>query len=82
MLARENSQVEASVLGWANEKKGDWTHNQEEGERAMDDFNNQCGRDAAKNANSTQDCINSCLSKASSGQLRTYTPGTTPGYWD
>lgn len=82
MLAQENSQLESQILGWANEKRGDWWRNQEEGERVMDDFNNQCGRDAAKNANSTQDCISSCLSKANSGQLQIYTPGTTPGYWD
>jgi RHS repeat-associated protein len=35
MMTKENGVVSADVSGWANEKRGDWTHNQECGERAM-----------------------------------------------
>src|SRR5439155_14099107 len=40
MLAREDGSLTAILFGWANEERGDWFHNQERGERAMDDFNN------------------------------------------
>jgi RHS repeat-associated protein len=81
MLTRENSSFEASILGWANEKKGDWFHNQEEGERQADDANNKCGREFGQAAKSTQDCEQSCGNAARNGTLQTYQQGTTPKYW-
>jgi hypothetical protein len=35
MMAREDTSAAASAFGWANEKWGDWFHNQERGEREM-----------------------------------------------
>ncbi|MBS0180720.1 MAG: RHS repeat-associated core domain-containing protein [Nitrospira sp.] len=82
MLACENSEFEARILGWANEKRGDWFHNQEEGEREADEANNKCGRGFGQTANSTQDCEQSCGNAARNGTLQTYHQGTTPHYWD
>jgi len=81
MTAQENSNFEAEFLGWVNEKRGDWFHNQELGEREMDDFNNAFGRQCAKGSKTKTDCQQKCLNAANSGRLKTYTPGTTPGYW-
>jgi hypothetical protein len=81
MMAREDSSFSASVFGWANEKRGDWFHNQESGERAMDDFNNAYGQQCAKGSKSTQDCQQKCMNAVNSGNLKTYTSGTTSGYW-
>jgi RHS repeat-associated protein len=81
MMAQENSNAEAEFFGWANEKRGDWFHNQEIGEREMDDFNNAFGRQCAKASKSKTDCQQKCLKAANSGRLKTYMPGTTPGYW-
>jgi RHS repeat-associated protein len=81
MMAGEDGNAVASFLGWANEKRGDWTHNQERGEREMDDYNNAQGRQCAKSAKSTQDCQQSCMSAVTSGNLKTYQSGSTPGYW-
>ncbi|MBU1043189.1 MAG: RHS repeat-associated core domain-containing protein [Candidatus Omnitrophica bacterium] len=81
-MARENGQMTSQFLGWANEKKGDWTHNQERGERAMDDFNNEYGRDCAKSSQSKQDCQQKCLKATRSDSLKTYKSGTTRGYWN
>jgi hypothetical protein len=81
MMAREDTSDAASAFGWANEKWGDWFHNQERGEREMDDFNNAYGRQCAKGSKSTQDCQQKCLGAVNSGSLKTYTSGTTPGYW-
>ncbi len=80
MLARENSPFEASVWGWANEKRGDWTHNQEMGEKEMDNFNNAYGRQCAKGAKSTQDCQRGCMDAVTSGNIKTYMSGSTPSY--
>ena len=80
-MARENTEAVAQCLGWANEKRGDWWRNQERGERQMDDFNNSRGFQFGRTAQSYQSCQNSCMGAATSGGLRTYTPGTTPGYW-
>lgn len=82
MLTRENSQFEARIFGWANEKRGDWLHNQEEGERESDERNNTCGQGFGQTANSTQDCEHSCGNAARNGTLQTYRQGTTPRYWD
>jgi len=82
MLTRENSEFEARILGWANEKRGDWSHNQEEGERQADEANNKCGRGFGQTANSTQDCEQSCGNATRNGTLQTYQQGTTPRYWD
>ena len=82
MLTRENSEFEARILGWANEQRGDWFHNQEEGEREADEANNKCGRGFGQTANSTQDCEQSCGNVARGGTLKTYQQGTTPRYWD
>ena len=81
MMAREDSSAAASVFGWVNEKRGDWTHNQERGEREMDNFNNAHGRQCAKDSKDTKDCQQKCLNAATSGGLKTYQSGTTPGYW-
>jgi hypothetical protein len=81
MMAREDTSLVASAFGWANEKRGDWFHNQERGEREMDDFNNAYGRQCAKGSKNTQDCQQKCLGAVNSGSLKTYTSGTTPGYW-
>jgi len=78
LMAKENGQGPAIAFGWANEKYGDWAHNQEQGERAMDNSNNACGRNFAKNK---QDCKNSCLAAAQNGTLKTYQSGSSPGYW-
>jgi hypothetical protein len=77
-MAKENGQGFAELFGWANEKWGDWFHNQQQGERRMDDSNNACGRDFARN---NQDCRNSCVAAVQSGGLKTYQSGSTPGYW-
>jgi RHS repeat-associated protein len=79
--ARENTAAAAQCLAWANEKKGDWTHNQERGERSMDDHNNAVGIGFGGTAKSTQDCRNACMGTARSGVLKTYESGSTPGYW-
>lgn len=81
MMTRENGNLAASVFGWANEKRGDLTHNQECGKRQMDDFNNAYGRQIGRNAQSTQDCQQKCMNAETSGYLKTYTAHTTPGYW-
>ena len=80
-MARENTAPAAQCLGWANEKRGDWTHNQQSGERQMDDFNNAAGVNFGRNAQSYPACRAACMGAATSGGLRTYQPGTTPGYW-
>ena len=82
MLTRENSEFEAQILGWANEKWGDWFHNQEEGEREADESNNACGSWFGQTANSTQDCERSCGKATRNGTLQTYQQGATPRYWD
>ncbi len=78
MVSRENSAAEASMLGWLNEKRGDYTHNQERGERAMDENNNAKGRACGKTATSTQDCANKCLA---ANLTKLYEGGSTKGYW-
>ena len=80
-MARENTGAAAQCLGWANEKRGDWLHNQQRGERQMDDFNNSMGFYFGRTAQSYQACQAACIGAATSGGLRTYQPGTTPGYW-
>lgn len=77
MMTQENSEAEAAFLGWANEKRGDWTHGQEKGEREMDDANNAAGRVCGTMANSRQDCVNSCLNAP---LTQSYPAGST-GYW-
>ncbi|MHB8882686.1 MAG: RHS repeat domain-containing protein [Thermodesulfovibrionales bacterium] len=81
MMTKEIGVLSAQLFGWANEKRGDWSHNQECGERAMDDFNNQKGRDIGLLTNSNSDCSTQCLNAANRGYLQTYTSGTTSGYW-
>ena len=81
MMAREDGNITAWFLGWANEKRGDWTHNQERGEREMDDFNNLYGRKCGKNAKDTKDCQDRCMNALKNGKLKTYQGGTTQGYW-
>lgn len=80
-MARENTVPVAQCLGWANEKKRDWTHNQQRGERNMDDHNNSLGFGFGKTAKSTQDCRNACMNAVRSGQTQTYRSGSTSGYW-
>ena len=80
-MTRENGSLIAQCLGWANEKGGDWLHNQQTGERAMDDHNNAAGVAFGGTATSTQDCRNNCMGAAKAGALRTYSAGSTPGYW-
>ena len=80
MMTREHGEFLADALGWMNEERGDWFHNQECGERAMDDFNNEYGRKCGRSANSTEDCVDKCMGAVMGGQLKTYTPGRTAGY--
>ena len=82
MMSSEDGNAVSSLLGWANEKRGDWTHNQERGEREMDDYNNAKGRQCSKGAKSTKDCQQSCMGAVNSGDLKTYQSGSTPGYWN
>lgn len=82
MLTQENSEFEAQILGWANEKRGDWFHNQEEGEREADERNNACGRGFGGTASSTQDCEQSCGNATRNGTLQTYQQGAMSRYWD
>ena len=79
MMTRENGELVASILGWANEKRGDWFHNQERGERQMDDYNNAMGRLCGRTATSTQDCADRCLKAP---LIKSYQRGSTPGYWN
>jgi RHS repeat-associated protein len=79
-IARTNGEKVAQFLGWVNEKMGDYTHGQETGERAMDDFNNAYGRSCAKKAAGTRDCELQCYDGVIHGKTKTYTPGTTPSY--
>ena len=81
MMTKENGVVAAESFGWANEKRRDWTHNQQCGERSMDDFNNQKGRDIGLLSSSSSACANQCMNAANRGELKTYTSGTTLGYW-
>jgi RHS repeat-associated protein len=78
----------AEFLGDLNEDFGDIWHNQEKGERAMDEHNNACGRKlgnqskANEGDSSLKDCSNKCLNALTNGDLiNQYTPKTTPGYW-
>ena len=81
-MARENTAAVAQCFGWANENRGDWLRNQERGERQMDDFNNSRGFQFGRNAQSYQSCRSSCMGAATLDGLKTYAPGTTPGYWN
>lgn len=78
-MTQENSRAEAVALGWVNEKRGDWTHNQESGEKQMDDHNNEAGRSCGTKANSKQDCVKGCLNAP---LIQSYKPGSTPEYGD
>lgn len=80
-MTQENGILSAWLFGETNEMRGDWFHNQERGERCMDENNNAAGAGFGDNANSTADCQNSCMNAATNGILETYTSGTTPGYW-
>ncbi len=81
MMTMENGEPLTDLFGWANEKRGDWTHNQQEGERVMDDINNEYGRKCGKDDLDAPSCAQRCYDAATNGQLKTYTDGTTPGYW-
>jgi hypothetical protein len=50
----------AWLLGEANEKRGDLTHNQDAEEKAMDRHNNAIGRAFGGVANSFGDCTDMC----------------------
>ena len=77
MVTQENTEAEATIYGWANEKRGNWSHNQERGEEQMDSANNAAGRSCGRTAKNTQDCIKGCLSAP---LVKSYQPGSTPGY--
>jgi uncharacterized protein RhaS with RHS repeats len=79
-MARENGQIVSEILGWANEVRGNLTHNQEIGENLMDNFNNAYGRKCATNADGFQDCSKRCLEATAQGDLGTYESGTSRGY--
>lgn len=81
-MSRHDSAPVAEFFGLANEIRGNWTHNQEIGERNMDDANNAFGRRCGGSAKNDEDCRNSCFNAAIGGDLTTYQSGTTPGYWD
>jgi hypothetical protein len=79
--ARENGETTTQCLAWANEKKGDWTRGQDQGERAMDDHNNAIGIGFGSSASNFQDCKNMCRSAVNSGTtINNYRPGSTPNY--
>ena len=78
---RENGETATQCLAWANEKKGDWTHGQEQGERAMDDFNNAIGIGLGASASSYADCYTKCLNDVKSNRTTNkYRPGSSPPY--
>jgi len=79
MVTQENTETEATIYGWANEKRGNWSHNQEKGEEKMDSANNAAGRSCGRTSKNTQDCIRGCLSAP---LVKSYQPGSTPGYWE
>ncbi len=78
MMTQENGSFLAQLLGDANEKRGDWMHNQESGEKCMDQNNNSKGRDFGRGGGN---CSQQCAAAAGNGGLTTYTSGSTPGYW-
>ncbi|WP_374029432.1 RHS repeat domain-containing protein [Bdellovibrio bacteriovorus] len=85
VMAAENTSGVAAFLGWANEVAGDLFNNQSSEERAMDDYNNQVGRNIAKNCGISnimgtsekshkevrQKCESKCLLSAINGNLST-----------
>ena len=77
-MARENTAPVAQCLGWANEKKGDWTHNQQAGERQMDDFNNAVGVNFGRSAQSTQACRAACMTDEANNVVWRDLPTTEP----
>lgn len=78
MMTQENGNFLSQLLGDLNEKRGDWTHNQQSGEKCMDQANNKTGRDFGKGGGN---CAQQCMGAATGGGLTTYPSGTTPGYW-
>jgi uncharacterized protein RhaS with RHS repeats len=80
-MAREDGEPITQCLAYGNEKWGDWFHNQERGERSMDDFNNAMGIAFGKSARSFQGCKSMCMAATTRGLLKTYQSGSSPGYW-
>ena len=82
MMTRENSEFEARLFGWMNEKQGDWFRSQQRGERDMDDNNNGVGRDCGCSAQSTGDCQSRWMKALVDGRLiNSYRPGWSRPYW-
>ncbi len=77
MMTKENGLFLTWLFGGLNEMYGDWAHNQEQGERCMDESNNATGAGLGNNGN----CQSSCMQATINGILQTYTSGTTSGYW-
>ena len=77
MMTRENSEAQAEFFGWMNEVRGDWTNDQELGEKQMDEYNNAVGRICGRTARNTQDCADRCQSAA---LIQSYERGSTPKY--
>jgi RHS repeat-associated protein len=80
-MTRELGENVAETLGDANEVKGA-LENAEKGEAQMDLHNNKCGRKIGKKASSTDDCRKGCDDANNSGELKTYTEGTSVKFWD
>jgi RHS repeat-associated protein len=80
-MTRELGETVAETLGDANEVKGA-LENAEKGEARMDEHNNKCGREIGKKASNTDDCRKGCDEANNSGELKTYTEGTSVKFWD
>jgi len=82
MMTRENSEFEARVFGWMNEKLRNIASQQERGEEHMDNNNNAIGRECGRTAQSTGDCSSGCMNALVNGRLiNSYRPGWTRPYW-
>ena len=62
MMTVHNGPTSAAIVAWSREKYHDWSarNPQEEGERAMDDHNNACGRTAGRNLPDSTQCAPAC----------------------
>jgi len=66
----------ASLLGWVNEKKGDWFYDQDQSERDMDDSNNSYGRQCGRRGADKRSCEESCIQAVNNNKLQSHRTGT------
>ena len=64
-----HGETTAALYGLANEKAGDWFHNQPKEDRKMDDFNNAAGCGFGKSAKNPADCAEKCKEAVDNGDL-------------